>query len=447
MIDNEVYELSLSQEVSLLQCKYTLFKQVINILAALKFKKEFDKAIMTEAINLAIERNDCLRISFFKDKKEIKQFFRDKVVLENIPYFEFATKEEFDKWYENYRKKPIKYLKGQVFEPNFIKNYNGEYLVFVKVCHMVIDVYGLNLVFNDIAGIYKALINNEELPVAPGEYKKVLINDIKIKHDENRVKADKDFFDHYFDDKEEPYYGCVAGLTKGWGKRFEKGKRSQAMSFFKVDTVPYGFNVPKVTVEKVVNYSKETKISISNIFFYCYNIASSLLNGYVRDFLPLELSNCRGTLAEKKCAGTKVQSVGCYTHIDYEKTFEEQIKHYSELQAIQYRHLGYSDTEFEMLVHRVYDSSLLSTYYGICFSLVPYETNEDYEFEIFSNGKGALGCYIAMMYNINTNEIFTCYDFQKLVGGEKEIKAYHDKFVEVINKVMDNPKMELKELI
>ena len=66
MTEKQIYELTPAQDVPYLQCKYTLFKRVINILSSISLSEDIDFDVMKDAFNLVVERNDCLRIKFFK---------------------------------------------------------------------------------------------------------------------------------------------------------------------------------------------------------------------------------------------------------------------------------------------------------------------------------------------------------------------------------------------
>ena len=84
-VERRYYDLNPSQNVSKLQCQYTLFKRVINILFSAKREEEIDFEVMEKAFNILVERNDCLRIQFVKKDKKLMQYFRDKVEFNNIP--------------------------------------------------------------------------------------------------------------------------------------------------------------------------------------------------------------------------------------------------------------------------------------------------------------------------------------------------------------------------
>ena len=64
-----------------------------------------------------------------------------------------------------------------------------------------------------------------------------------------------------------------------------------------------------------------------------FPIAASLINHRAPYQIPLELLNCRGTIADRRAAGTKVQSLAVYTTIDYEM-FKESTYPYTNIKRI-----------------------------------------------------------------------------------------------------------------
>ena len=441
------YELNPSQEVVKLQCKYTLFKRVINIISAMEFDTAFDLEIMKKAFNEVVKRNDCLRLRFKKVNKELKQYFVESDNFDTIPYKEFKTEKEQKAFFDKLAKRAIKYKKGVVVEPYFIKTFDGKYLVLIKVCHLILDIYGIHIIFDDLFNVYTALKEGKELPPEPTKFEDVIKKDLETKHSEIRAKKNKEFFDNYFVGKDEPYYAGLHGKeSELWRKQLDKGKRSAKMYFLRNDTTGYVHRIDKDTIDKVVEYSKQSKISIANILFYLSCLCASRMNGNVRNMLPLELCNCRATNTEKKCAGTKVQSLGCYTVLDYDKPFSENLTEFVNSQNQLYRHIDFSDQEFEMLVHKTYVSSMLETYYPLTFSLIPYRQAEGYNFKIYSNGKGALIAYLALLYDIDKGVIDMAYDVQDKMISEDDVLRYHKNYIAVINQAMDNPSIALGDV-
>ena len=79
-----LYELTPSLDVIQLQTKYTLYKRVVNILFSATNNESIDYSLMKQAINILIKRNDCLRLRFIKQGKQLKQYFIDEYKIGHI---------------------------------------------------------------------------------------------------------------------------------------------------------------------------------------------------------------------------------------------------------------------------------------------------------------------------------------------------------------------------
>ena len=446
---NEIkfYDLNPSQEVSRLQTKYTLFKRVINILFSTTSDKPLDWKLMEKAYNKVVERNDCLRIRFVKKDKKLMQYFEKNPEKINVPVLTFKTKEEQEAFINEKRKKAIKYMKGIVCEPYFINTYDGKFMVFFKVCHMVLDIYGINFMVKDLFDVYFAMQEGKELPPAPESFEEVVEKDLERKKNEERHEEQEAFFQKILNENPEPYYVGIHGpQNEIWQKQRQKGKRAMKMFFINNDTWGYEKPISKEIMDKVVAACQEQKTTITNFMFYACSIAASRVNGGVANMLPLQLCNCRGSALEKSCAGTKVQSVGVYTTVDDKKSFAEQLQDFSVNQTKLYRRLNFPDQEFEMMLHKTYRSSMLETYYSLTFSFIPYRKIDGITFNIYTNGKGALPCYLALLYDIDGGEVRMCYDAQTKIITQKDVDNFHDAYCKVLTQLAENPDMLIKDL-
>lgn len=441
------YELNPSQEVVKLQCTYSLFKRVINILTSASTEKEIDFKLLEKAFNIAVERNDCTRIQFVKRKGKLMQYFRKQVVFKDIPVLEFKTKEEQDAFIEKESIKPIKYMKGEVIKPTFIKTYDGLSMVFFKVCHLVFDIYGLNVFTQDLFGIYDALKNGTDLPVAPKKFEDLIKKDIEMKHDKEKSKRDYDYFKKLLSENPEPYYAGVDGGTNKWiQKARKKNRRPSPFFIMRNDTKLYGHSISKEVCDKLLNCAKETQVTIANLLFYIFSVTQSRLNGDVPSLLPLELCNVRGTLLERKAAGTKAQSLLCYTKVDKDKSFIDNLNAFMEIQNENYRHIGMKDLDAQMLIHDVYKTSLLEIYYSIAYSFIPIEKTGDIKMDFYTNGKCALPLYVAVLYDYKNNTIDIGYDAQVQLVSEQNVAQFHKNLISCIEQVSENPNMLVKDI-
>ena len=441
------YELSPAQNVPYLQCRYTLFKRVINIISSITLSEDVDFELMEKAYNLVVERYDCLRIKFFKQKGELKQYFLEKKPYKKISVVKYETKEKFDAFLKKYKKHAIKYLNGTVIEPHFIKTHDGKNMILLKVCHLVLDVYGIFVIFKDLLDVYNALKNGTELPPRPAKFEDVIKRDIERNYNESRQTKHEDFFKDMLSDKPEPYYTGIHGPdNKIWQKKLKTNHRGMKMFFIKNDTKTYIHTIQPELTERVIEYCRQNQISPANFFFYTCTLTAAILNDKTKNTLPLSLCNCRITPNEKSCAGTKVQSIACYTRYSYKRTFEENVKRFASSQAKVYMHMDFPDIKFESMLHHAYRSSFLETYYSIAFSFVPFEVPEGVTFDVYSNGKGALPAYLIQLFDTKTNSIRMGYDVHTKTTSEEHVARFHEMYKHVLNQVLENPQIQLRDI-
>ncbi len=451
MKDRVYYDLSPAQDVPYLQTKYTIFKRVINILTSITLDEDVDFDLMRKAYNLVVERNDCLRIKFVKRQGKLMQFFRDKEEikpLEKIPFHTFETEGQQKAFINKYRKPAIKYKKGVVIEPHFVKTFDNKCMILVKVCHLVLDTYGVNFFYTDLLNVYWALKNGTELPPLPASYEEIIKKDIEKGENESLYEKHYDFFKNLFEDNPEPYYAGVHGpeITKIQKLR-AKNRRGCAMSLIWNFTQDYRHTIDSETVTKVFDFCKEAQCSPANFLMYTCSLTAARLNDNAKNVLPLNLCHNRISQNEKNCGGTKVQSIACYTKFNYRETFENNLKLFVSNQTKLLMHVGFPDRDFETLIHKTYRSSLLETYYNMSYSFVPFELPDGVSFDMYSNGNGALAAYVIQLFDIKSNEIRMAYDVQVNSTNEEHVSRFHNMYLNVINQVLENPQIKLKDIV
>ena len=449
-MERNYYDLSPAQDVPYLQTKYTIFKRVINILTSITIDKDVDFDLMKKAYNLVVERNDCLRIKFLKRQGRLMQYFRtieEIKPLDKIPFHSFETEGQQRNFIEKYRKSAIKYKKGIVIEPHFIKTFDNKNMILIKVCHLVLDTYGVSFFYKDLLAVYEALKNGTDLPAQPASYEEIVKKDIEKGRNESLYEKHYDFFSNLFEDNPEPYYAGVAGPElPSIQKLRAKNRRGCAMSILWNFTQDYRHTINSDIVNRVYEYCKATQTSPADFFMYTVSLTASRLNNNAKNILPLNLCHNRISQNEKNCGGTKVQSLATYTKFNYKESFEENLKLFKSNQTKLYMHLGFPDRDFETLIHSKYRSSLLETYYNMSFSFVPFELPDGIHFDMYSNGNGALAAYVILLLDVKTNEIRMAYDVQVNSITEEHVDRFHQMYLDVINQVLDNPQIQIKDV-
>lgn len=449
-MERTLYGFNSSQDIIDLQTKYTLFKRVANILFSTTVEGGFDEKLMTATLNKVIERNDCLRITFVKDGKETKQYFEQERTIGKVPSLKFCTWAEYDAFICRFRKKQANPFKGDVFSAVYAVLPTGEQTVIFKISHFVADTYGIGILVKDIFDVYKALKDGGEMPAPTGSFEAVLKKDLAYKDNAEAIEKDREFFNNYYKvlHPNRPMYCGVHGATADkWLKVKRKGGFSMPYFFVKCDTKGYKFTIPAAVVTKATDWCKENGITPAAFFYYTCAIATSLVNDREKYQVPLMLLDCRGTIAERKAAGTKVQSIGLYVTVDYEKSFQENMAVEFADQNELYKHTKLTYLEVQNLEHELWGHSMLSQATSFCYSFIPFEAPEGVRMQILSNGKGALTGYLALMLNVRTMEVDVMYDVQTQLVKPEVLADFQNTYVHVIEAVLAEPGRKLGEIL
>lgn len=449
MMEQKKYGFNYSQDIVHLQTKFSLFKRVANIVFSITIDDGFDEAVMRRAIALLIERNDCLRLRFVKEKGKMLQYFREKVEIGAIPSVKACTFGQLEKFILKFRRKALDIFKGETIKVAFVENPDNKKIILVKVSHMVVDSYGIGVLVNDLFAVYGSLIKGEPLPDKPAQFEDILQKDTLYRNNSQALEKDRAFFNEYYNVRhpQHPVYCGLHGTANdGWLKLKKKGAFSLPYLFVKCDTEGYSFIIPASLVSRVGEWCTEKGISMNTFFFYTCAVACSLRNNKEPHQLPLELLNCRATVSDRKAAGTKVQSLSVYTTVDYTRSFNENISAIFEDQNELYRHTKLSYLEIQDIEHKLWNYSMMSQITNFSFSFIPVMMPEGVNFQVHSNGKGALPAYIALMHDLRSNEINVIYDVQTKMCTARQLIDFQNAYMRVVESVLESPDKVLGEM-
>lgn len=443
------YHFTYSQDVIRLQSKYALFKRVLNILFSLTFDDGFDEALMRQALDKLYERNDCLRLRFVKQGKETMQYFEPERKPGKIPSLRFETNGQYEAFFRRFRRKPTDLAKGDVLRVVFAVNPEGKQMVICKISHYAADTYGIGVLAEDLMGIYHALRDGKELPPAPGSFEEIIRKDNEYREDTAATERDKEFFHDYFFNLHgnHPVYCGTHGIRNDrWLKCKRKGKFSIPMMMIRCDTYPLQFVIPSALTRQAEAWCEEHAISLNTLFFMGFTLTLSLLNERETRLCNVEILNCRGSLADRRTAGTKAQGMAVCTDIDYGKGFLANTTTLSEEQKELYRHTRLSYLEGEIMQHDSWKFSMLDMLNCSGFSYIPFISHEGVQLELHSNGKGALITYVALMHDMTRNEIFVNYDVQTRMVTPLQLVDFQNRYIRVLETVLADSETPLDRL-
>ena len=403
----ERYGFNYSQDIIDLQTKYSLFKRVVNIVFAVTVESGFDEVLMKNAINKMIERNDCLRLRFVKEGKKTVQFVEPERTIGEIPFKSFSTQGQMDAFLRRFRKKATDMFKGRSLEAVFAADPSGRRMVVLK-------------------------------------------KDNEYRANEDAVSRDREFFKEYYEQRHSAapiYCGLHGDGSDRWVKLKKKGNISLPYLLVKCDTEGYRFVIPSAVANLASAWCGEHSVTMNSFWFYTCAVAASLMNGKAERQIPLELLNCRGSVADRKAAGTKVQSLSVYTIVDWNDSFAANIARMYDEQNELYRHTRLSYLEIEAMQHKLWGHSMLSQLTNFCFSYIPMAMPDGITMQVHSNGKGALPAYIAMMQDLKTGEIQVVYDVQTKMITPAQLVDFQNLWIHVAETVMAKENEKLNDIL
>ncbi len=310
--DQERFPFIPSQEMINFMLKYSFFhKNVIQIPASIIVDKKFDFGIMTKALNIEIERNDCMRLRIEKKFGKFSQYFIDEYKIESVPTVSFKTKEEQKKFFDAEAQKPIRHLKGEDFRIWFFTDYRGKNGIFINISHLCMDAAAVFTFFADLFAIYDHLTEGKPMPKPLGSYKELIKKELAYVNDKSNIEYEEKFFTEFFMKDGDPLYAGVHGpelLEKERKKK--KDPTLRAPSCFDPFHDKATLTKRPVSAEDskiILDFMDKRQISGECLIQLGMRLHISKINHRTNDTYFVTLCPRRRTVKEKRSGGTMAE--------------------------------------------------------------------------------------------------------------------------------------------
>lgn len=455
-ISSKVYPLIPPQEMIQFMLKYSFFhKQVTQIPESIVVTKEINFEIMKKAVNIEIERNDCLRLRFFKEKGQIKQYFLDEYKLDDIPFYSFKTEDEQTDFFNNDAKKAIRMLKGEIFRIKFFKSYDGRWGVYINVHHLVMDNAAVFTFFADLFAVYDHLKDGTPIPKPLGKYEDIIVKELAYVSDPENIEKEEKAYREYFEKDGEPMYLGVEG-PKFLEKERKKKKDPTIMAPSLFDPIHDKAELTKKTIpyedsQKIFDFMKNNGVSGECLVQLAMRLHISKINNRHNDTYFIVLCPRRHNLMEKRAGGTTAAPLPWRVVLPEELTFKEALGKMAEVQFWAFRHMDYPYLSYRDLQRDMYNYSAAAAASTMMFSWFPLEANTmnnwEYEFEGYSLGRYIMVLYTFAMKDSHSGCLkLSCMHRTKFVSVE-DIESLHEGTANALKLGVENPDMTLGEIM
>lgn len=455
-VNKPVYPLVPPQEMIQFMLKYSFFhKQVTQIPDSIIVSQKIDFDVMTEAFNIEIERNDCLRLVFFKQNGKIMQYFRDPYRIGSVPVYNFKSDEEREKVLTADAQKPIKMLKGEIFRLKYFTTYDGRYGVYINIHHLVMDNAAVFAFFNDLFAVYDHLKNGKPMPKPLGSYEDRIKRELAYVEDKSNLEKEKAAYTEYITRDGEPLYLGVEGPKLLEAERKKKKDPSiNAPSLF--DPIHDKAELTKTTFspelsEKFFAFCENNNVSPECLVQLALRMHLSKINNGHLDTYFICLCTRRRTLVEKRSGGTVTAPLPWRVHLEEDDTFMSALDKMADAQVWAFRHMDYPYLEYRDLQRELFNYSAAAGSSTMMFSWMPINEKSinGWEYEYVGYG---LGRYIMVLYTFAMKDAHTgclklsCLHRTKFVSVE-DIKALQNGTKRALEIGLENPDISVKELL
>lgn len=451
-----VYELIPPQEMIQFMLKYSFFhKQVTQIPESIIVKKDIDFDLMEKAFNIEIERNDCLRLRFFKEKGRIKQYFLPGYKIANIPVLSFKSEQERIDTLTADARKPIKMLKGETFRVKFFRTHDNRCGVYVNIHHLVMDNAAVFTFFADLFAVYDSLKEGTAMPKPLGKYEDIIKKELAYVADPENLKREEKAYREFMEKDGEPLYLGVEGPKFLEAERIKrKNPDIKAPSLFdpihdRAELTKY--SIPYDDSQKIFKFMEENGVSGECLVQLGMRLHVSKINNRHNDTYFIVLCPRRRTLAEKRAGGTLAAPLPQRVVLPENTTFREALEKMAEVQFWAFRHMDYPYLEYRALQQEMYNYPAAAGASTMMFSWFPLEAGSmnkwEYEFEGYS-----LGRYIMVLYSFAMKDThsgclkLSCMHRTKFVSVE-DIDSFHKGTANALKLGVENPDMTLGEIM
>lgn len=455
-VNKPVYPLIPPQEMIQFMLKYSFFhKQVTQIPDSIIVSQKIDFDVMTEAFNIEIERNDCLRLVFFKQNGKIMQYFRDPYRIGSVPVYNFKSDEEREKVLTADAQKPIKMLKGEIFRLKYFTTYDGRYGVYINIHHLVMDNAAVFAFFNDLFAVYDHLKNGKPMPKPLGSYEDRIKRELAYVEDKSNLEKEKAAYTEYITRNGEPLYLGVEGPKLLEAERKKKKDPSiNAPSLF--DPIHDKAELTKTTFspelsERFFAFCENNNVSPECLVQLALRMHLSKINKGHLDTYFICLCTRRRTLTEKRSGGTVTAPLPWRVHLEEDDTFMSALDKMADAQVWAFRHMDYPYLEYRDLQRELFNYSAAAGSSTMMFSWMPINEKSinGWEYEYVGYG---LGRYIMVLYTFAMKDAHTgclkisCLHRTKFVSVE-DIKALQNGTKRALEIGLENPDISVKELL
>lgn len=171
-----------------------------NMPFTVKLGENINFDLLEESINMAIARHDGIRIRISAEGNNYKQYFSPQT-SHKFDFFDFSSdlaKEKYELWLEKVKQKPLNLIDSDLFYFALIRFPDNKDGFYINCHHITGDGACMKLIIEEIARIYKSLLNKEDFTLEPAPSYLEYFTTEENYHKSDDFLADKKFWEEKY---------------------------------------------------------------------------------------------------------------------------------------------------------------------------------------------------------------------------------------------------------
>lgn len=450
-----IYNLIHSQEMVQYMWKYSVHKQSTQIPLAIAFYEDLDFNVLARAVNVEIERNDCMRLRIFRDGFKIKQYFLSSFKIDKILIKQFSSKEEQVEYFDSIASSKLDVFGGEMFRIIFFRTYENKCGIFICASHMIMDFVAAFMFFKDLMSVYDCLKNNLSLPKPLAKYEDIIKAEQDNPELEERIAEDAKLLDEFTAKDRRPFYNAINGtkVLDIQSKIFRQKDMNMPHIYLPVldSTHLVKCHLSDEDSKIISDFIKENHLSAEWVIQLGFRIYFSKINRHTNDTLFWVLCPRRRTVKEKRCGGTLASPMPWREILDDNKSFIDTVHQLSESQIFLFRHCDVPFTVVRQIERERYNLSLMQTSNSMMFSYLPSSENafgeRKYDFSAYNFGHYVMPIYTLAMQESSTGRFVFSYIHRVFLTKDEDVYSFHNGVVRALLAGVNNPDKTIGEIL
>jgi hypothetical protein len=456
----KAYPLTSSQNMMyLMSLKYGSGYPVNNIGCGVYWKGEIDKGEMKASIYEAIRRCDTMRLRFVMGKKlQLHQYVTDRseLLVDEWNLSEYTIDEAEEKLLA-FSRQCIPMFNCEVHKIYLVKFKDGYQGLFMRLHHLAMDAYSMKVFINDILDIYKHRTQGTAYPKPMREYIPVLEKDLEYETSQQH-ETDRQYWYDSLAKVSEPIFTdfMLDNRLKLQQKKYPDRRFADIHSGLP-DADMIKFHMSKEDSDKVRSFCNERELSIFSVVSMAVRTALSCFNDNQEDVSFKMIINRRGTVAEKKSGGLRINFLPMRSIIKPEENFCEAVNKISEIQNEMYIHskLSFLETLKERHKSMSKDAKFDSTYdsFGLSYqplmqmSCIDDNMKNSLRTVWYNNGAIMIPLYVTVSHRADDGGVDFTFEFRCDQKAEYDLGVLYSKIEKTLIIASENPDITVGEIL